>query len=61
MTQAGVAPPTDSTECRDIGWAIKQLDDGLLVRRLGWNGVGLWLGIVTGAQWGLSPDLELRI
>ena len=28
-----------------IGWAIKQMEDGLLVRRSGWKSKGEWLGI----------------
>ena len=26
-----------------IGWAVKQLQDGLPVCRSGWNGKGMWL------------------
>ena len=26
-----------------IGWAVKQLRDGMSVRRAGWNGKGMWL------------------
>jgi hypothetical protein len=28
-----------------IGWAVKQLNNGLLVRRRGWNGKGMFLGL----------------
>ncbi|MBU6231504.1 DUF2829 domain-containing protein [Patescibacteria group bacterium] len=28
-----------------IGWAIKQLQHGLKVRRRNWNGKGQWLGL----------------
>lgn len=28
-----------------IGWAVKQLQDGKLVRRAGWNGKGMWLAL----------------
>ncbi len=28
-----------------IGWAIKQLWNGSKVRRMGWNGKGMWLGL----------------
>lgn len=30
---------------RGIGWAIKQLRDGELVCREGWNGKGMWLAL----------------
>jgi len=29
----------------NIGWAIKQLQDGARVRRAGWNGKGMWLSL----------------
>jgi hypothetical protein len=44
-----------------IGWAVKQMHDGSHVRRAGWNGKGLWLALVTGAQWDLAPDLEPKL
>lgn len=28
-----------------IGWAIKQMHGGSRVRRAGWNGKGMWLGL----------------
>lgn len=28
-----------------IGWAVKQLHAGSRVRRTGWNGKGMWLGL----------------
>jgi hypothetical protein len=28
-----------------IGWAIKEMWDGVAVRRAGWNGKGMWLKI----------------
>lgn len=28
-----------------IGWAVKQMQDGRRVRRAGWNGKGMWLGL----------------
>lgn len=28
-----------------IGWAVKQLHGGSHVRRAGWNGKGMWLGL----------------
>lgn len=39
-----------------IGWAIKEMQDGQKVRRVGWNGKGMWLFMVT--NWeiaGLAP------
>ena len=44
-----------------IGWAVKQMQNGARVRREGWNGKGMWLALVTGAQWDLSPDLEPKL
>lgn len=38
---------------RDIGWAVRALNDGEKVRRSGWNGKGMWLEIdmtVTGYE-----------
>jgi len=29
----------------DIGWAVKQMQDGQFVQRGGWNGKGQYLGI----------------
>lgn len=29
----------------EIGWAISKLRDGHSVRRAGWNGKGMWLGL----------------
>jgi hypothetical protein len=29
-----------------IGWAVKQLGNGRKVRRVGWNGKGMWLALV---------------
>jgi hypothetical protein len=36
-----------------IGWAIKQMWNGLKVRRQGWNGKGMWLALHV-------PDDESR-
>ena len=30
-----------------IGWAVKQMRDGRLVARRGWNGKGMWLYLVA--------------
>lgn len=37
-----------------IGWAIKQMDHGLKVRRRGWNGRGMWLALQV-------PDLQSKM
>lgn len=34
-----------------IGWAIKQMHDGAQVRRAGWNGKGMWLKLITPADY----------
>ena len=33
-----------------IGWAVKELQDGRLVRRAGWNGRGMYLLLVPGSK-----------
>lgn len=37
-----------------IGWAVKNMQHGLKVRRRGWNGRGMWLAIQT-------PDLNFKM
>ncbi len=32
-------------EQHDIGWAIKRLWGGQRIRRAGWNGKGMWIGL----------------
>lgn len=32
---------------QEIGWAVKQLNHGLKVRRAGWSGKGMWLALQT--------------
>lgn len=39
----------------DIGWAVKQLQDGLRVRRRGWNGKDMFLILVRGGVAELRP------
>lgn len=39
----------------DIGWAVDRLWAGARVRRAGWNGKGMWIVLVRGAD-----DVELR-
>lgn len=29
----------------DIGWAVKQMQNGSRVRRAGWNGKGMWISL----------------
>lgn len=31
----------------DIGWAVKQMQNGKKVRRAGWNGKGMWIVLMT--------------
>jgi hypothetical protein len=33
-----------------IGWAVKQMQDGQLVGRKGWNGKGMFIFLVSGSQ-----------
>lgn len=35
---------------QDIGWAVKQMHNGSLVRRAGWNGKGMCLFLVPGSR-----------
>lgn len=47
-----IVPATKAPEPeyrRGIGWAIKQMEDGSLVRRAGWNGKGMFLFLVNGS------------
>jgi len=37
----------DDEQVCDIGWAVKQMRLGFRVRRTGWNGKGMWLGIIN--------------
>lgn len=51
-------------EIQGIGWAIKQMRNGSLVRRSGWNGKGMFLFLVPGSKFtvnraplrGIFPD-----
>ncbi len=36
-----------AAERHEIGWAVKQMWNGVRVRRAGWNGKGMWLALVT--------------
>ena len=35
------------SEKRDIGWAVDMMRHGRCVRRVGWNGKGMWLEFVN--------------
>ncbi len=52
---------SDISTGRDIGWALYAMRHGDRVRRPGWNGKGMWLAFVSGAQWDLSADLEPQL
>lgn len=39
---------------RDIGWAVKQLRNGMRVARQGWNGKGMFLYLVDGSQFAVN-------
>lgn len=39
-----------------IGWAVKALWDGLRVRRIGWNGKGMYLFLVPGSVFVVAAD-----
>lgn len=44
-----------------IGWAVKQMQDGMLVCRAGWNGKGMFLFLVPGSQFKVNrlPLLDI--
>ena len=48
------------THC--IGWAVKQMHNGLRVRRAGWNGKGMYLWLMPAAdvkaEWCREPHLK---
>jgi hypothetical protein len=37
-------------EEQGIGWAVKQMHNGSLVRRAGWNGKGMFIFLVNGSK-----------
>lgn len=39
-----------------FGDALVALKQGKKVSRSGWNGKGMWLGLVSGDQWGLGSE-----
>lgn len=49
------------SEFLTIGWAVKQLHAGSRVRRKGWHGKGMWLTLITGAQWDMPRALDLKL
>ena len=41
-----------------IGWAVKQMNHGLRIRRKGWNGKGMFIFLVPGSRFEVnSPPL----
>jgi hypothetical protein len=56
----GATPPdwgqlgTANSQGQGIGWAIKQMHHGLKIRRMGWNGKGMWLALQV-------PDLNSKM
>lgn len=38
----------------DFGYALRLLKAGKRVARSGWNGKGMWIGLVHSGQWGLG-------
>lgn len=40
----------------DIGWAVKEMQDGKRVRRSGWNGKGMYLFLVPGSRFVVQGD-----
>lgn len=38
-------PPDQESPVHEIGWAVKQMQNGLHVTRDGWNGKGQYLGL----------------
>lgn len=34
----------------DFGWALNHLQDGRKVRRMGWNGAGMWIVLMPGLR-----------
>jgi len=39
---------------RDIGWAVRQLRNGMPVGREGWNGKGMFLYLVAGSHFSVT-------
>ena len=44
-----------------IGWAVKQMQNGELVRRSGWNGKGMFLFLVPGSRFTVNRPPLLGI
>lgn len=42
----------------EFGWAIRELKNGRRVRRLGWNGKGMWLALCRGYPNGVAPSMR---
>lgn len=41
------APNRTPADMQGIGWAVKQMQNGSQVTRLGWNGKGQYVGLCT--------------
>lgn len=41
----------EETEIQTFGWAVKQMHGGERVQRAGWNGKGMWLGLIRAGEW----------
>lgn len=44
-----------------IGWAVKQMQDGKSVARMGWNGKGMFLFLVPGSKFTVNRPPLLGI
>lgn len=44
----------------DFGEALKSLKNGKRVARAGWNGKGMWLGLVSGDDWQLTITFDRK-
>lgn len=52
-------PESNEPETRSIGWAVKQLWNGNMVGRKGWNGKGQYLFLVNPGDQGDRKDMSL--
>ena len=50
-SEMGIPADTEDTLAQEgtLGWAVEMLQRGRRVRRLGWNGTGIWLYLVDGS------------
>lgn len=40
--------------------ALNKLKDGVRIQRAGWNGKGVWIAIVDGAEWAVSVYNQMK-